>query len=410
MPRAGQTKPPLVPRLPDRIAIGVLTRTFPPELVDRVVTRTGRGEQRQRLLPARVVLYYTLAMCLFTQAGYEEVMRLLVEGLAWARRWQGCWQVPDKSSIARARARLGPAPLRALFVEVARPLATRKTKGRGIAGGGWWRWTAPRWTWRTPPPTPRRSAGPVGAAGRGRSRRCAWWGWWSAAPMRWWTQAMGGLHLGEGSLAPSLGRSLRRGMLLLVDQGLCSLQLWRTFQATGAELLWRCRQDVKLEVLEVFEDGSWRSELGASHPKGKRVAVRVIDYRLDDPGRPGQPQGYRLITTILDPERAPAAELPALYPQRWETETALDELKTHQRGPGVVLRSRDRDGVRQEIWAHPAGPRRHPHPHAPGRLDAEVDPDRLSFTRSLHIARRQVTSQAAFSPSAAGQGDPAGGR
>jgi Insertion element 4 transposase N-terminal len=105
MPRAGQTKLPLVPRLPDRIAIGVLTRTFPPELVDRVVTRTGRGEQRQRLLPARVVVYYTLAMCLFTQVGYEEVMRLLVEGLAWMRRWRGGWQVPDKSSIARARAR-----------------------------------------------------------------------------------------------------------------------------------------------------------------------------------------------------------------------------------------------------------------------------------------------------------------
>jgi hypothetical protein len=89
-----------------------------------------------------------------------------------------------------------------------------------------------------------------------------------------------------------------------------------------------------------------------SHPKGKRVAVRVIDYRLDDPGRPGEPQGYRLITTIMDPERAPAAELPALYPQRWELETALDELKTHQRGPGVVLRSTDPDGVRQEVWAH----------------------------------------------------------
>src|SRR6266540_2267860 len=100
MPRAGQTKPPLVPRLPDRIAIGVLTQTFPPERVDRVVTRTGRGEQRRRLLPARVVVYYTLAMCLFAQVGYEEVMRLLVEGLAWARRWRGAWQVPDKSSIA----------------------------------------------------------------------------------------------------------------------------------------------------------------------------------------------------------------------------------------------------------------------------------------------------------------------
>jgi hypothetical protein len=99
MPRAGRTKPPVAPRLSDRIAIGVLTQTFPPELVDRVIARCGRAEQRQRLLPARVVLYYTLAMCLFAQVGYEEVMRLLVEGLAWARRWRGSWQVPDKSSI-----------------------------------------------------------------------------------------------------------------------------------------------------------------------------------------------------------------------------------------------------------------------------------------------------------------------
>ena len=186
--------------------------------------------------------------------------------------------------------------------------------------------------------------------------------------------------------------------------------MWRTLQATGAELVWRCRQDVKLPVLAVFADGSWASELGASQPKHKRMAVRVIDYRLDDPGHPGEPEGYRLITTIADPERAPAAELPALYPQRWELETALDELKTHQRGPGVVLRSKDPDGVYQEVWAYLLvhyAIRTLMHQAA---LDAEVDPDRLSFTRSLHIARRQVTGQAAFSPSAAGQGDPAGSR
>jgi Insertion element 4 transposase N-terminal len=112
----------------------VLTRTFPPELVDRVIAKCGRAEQRQRLLPARVVVYYTLAMCLFAQVGYEEVMRLLVEGLAWMRRWQGAWQVPDKSSIARARARLGPGPLRELFVQVARPLATQATKGAWYRG------------------------------------------------------------------------------------------------------------------------------------------------------------------------------------------------------------------------------------------------------------------------------------
>jgi hypothetical protein len=274
-----------MPRLPDRIAIGVLTTTFPPELVDRVIAKTGRGEQRQRLLPARVVVYYTLAMCLFAQAGYEEVMRLLVEGLAWARRWRGSWQVPDKSSIARARARLGPAPLRELFAEVARPLATSATKG------AWYR--------------------------------------------DWRLVALDGTTL-----------------VLLVDQGLASLELWHTFQATGAELVWRCRQDVKLPVLEVFDDGSWRSELGSGHPRSRRVAVRVVDYRLDDPGRTGEQDGYRLITTIGDPAQAPAAELAALYPQRWELETALDELKTHQRGPGVVLRSKHPDGVCQEVWAH----------------------------------------------------------
>src|SRR6266508_2279800 len=215
---------------------------------------------------------------------------------------------------------------------------------------------------------------------------------------------------GRGQGAFPQVRPLGPGMLLLVDQGLCGLALWRSLQATGAELVWRCRQDVKLPVLAVFADGSFASELGQSRRASQRVVVRVVDYRLDDPGRPGQPEDYRLITTILDPALAPAAELPALYPQRWEHETALDALKTHQRGPGVVLRSKDPSEVIQEVWAHLLvhyAIRRLMHQAA---LDGEVDPDRLSFTRSLHIARRQVTSQAAFSPSAAGQGHPAGGR
>jgi hypothetical protein len=116
-----------------------------------VIATTGRGEQRRRLLPARVVVYYALAMRLFAQVGYEEVMRLLVEGLAWARRWQGSWQVPHKSSIARARTRLGPAPLRALFMEVARPLATGRTKGAWYRG---WRLLALDGTTLDVPDTP----------------------------------------------------------------------------------------------------------------------------------------------------------------------------------------------------------------------------------------------------------------
>jgi hypothetical protein len=251
MPGAGPTTPAVTARLPDRIAIGVLTQTFPPELVDRVLARTGRGEQRRRLLPARVVLSSTLAMCLFTRVGSEEVMRLLVEGLAWLRRWQGSWQVPDKSSIARARARLGPAPLRALFAEVARPLATRKTKGAWYRG---WRLVALDGTTLDVADTPANLAAfgrPGGGRGPGAFPQVGLVGLVECGTHAVVDAAMGGLHLGEGSLAPSLARSLGPGMLLLVDQGLCGLELWRTFQATGAELVWRCRQDVKLRC--------WRS-------------------------------------------------------------------------------------------------------------------------------------------------------
>lgn len=139
MPRAGQLKPPTGERLSDRIAIGLLTSTFPPELVDRMVAATGRTEQRSRLLPARVVVYYVLAMCLFFGQGYEEVARLLTEGLAWARRWQGSWQVPTTAAIARARARLGPEPLKALFAAVCWPVATTATVGAFYRG---WRLVA----------------------------------------------------------------------------------------------------------------------------------------------------------------------------------------------------------------------------------------------------------------------------
>ena len=115
MPRAGQVKPPTDERLSDRVAIGLLTRAFPPAVVDAVVASTDRGEVRSRLLPARVVVYYVLAMCLFFGQGYEEVARLLTGGLAYARRWRGTWRVPTTAAITRARARLGPEPLRALF-------------------------------------------------------------------------------------------------------------------------------------------------------------------------------------------------------------------------------------------------------------------------------------------------------
>jgi hypothetical protein len=158
-----------------------------------------------------------------------------------------------------------------------------------------------------------------------------------------------------------------------------------------------------LPVLGAFADGSYLSQITAATDRRQGVAptrVRVVEYRVDDPGRPqAAGQVYRLLTTILEPELAPALELAALYHERWEVEGLLGELKTHQRGPKQVLRSKTPPMVAQEVWAmllvHRAI-RRLMHQAA---LDGEaLDPDRLSFTRALRVVRRQVTDQAAFSP------------
>jgi Insertion element 4 transposase N-terminal len=158
MPRAGQLKPPVEERLSDRVAIGALTATFPPELVDRVLAQTGKREQRRRLLPARMVVYCLLALALFADVAYLEVLRLLVEALRRGgrrRRATLAPRLPVKSALVQARVRLGPEPLRALFAQAARPLATPHTQGAWYRAGGWGRWTGPRWT----RPTPRQRGG-----------------------------------------------------------------------------------------------------------------------------------------------------------------------------------------------------------------------------------------------------------
>jgi Insertion element 4 transposase N-terminal len=294
MPRAGQVKPPSDERLSDRVAIGVLTASFPPGLVDRVVAQTGRTERRHRLLPARVVVYFVLAMCLFGQVGYEEVARLLVGGLAWARRWRGSWQVPTTGSLTRARARLGPAPLKALFAEVAGPVAVGGTRGAWYRD---WRVVSMDGTCLDVPDT----AANVTAFGRPRTHR----GEQTAFPQvrlvglaecgthALLEVAMGPLAKGETTLAAVLLSSLGSGMLLLADREFAAAPLWRKAAATGAELLWRTKANAVLPVLESLSDGSYRSQIRAATDRRQGVVptpVRVIEYTLGkDPGRPATP-------------------------------------------------------------------------------------------------------------------------
>jgi hypothetical protein len=214
---------------------------------------------------------------------------------------------------------------------------------------------------------------------------------------------MGPYARGETTLAREVLDTLDEGMLVLADRQFVGAALWRKAQATGAALLWRMVTGTKtapaLPVDRVLADGSWLSRLDPDQVVGAPIVVRVLQYTIDDPGRPqAAGQVDRLVTSILDPRAAPAAELALLYHQRWELEGVLDELKTHQRGAQVVLRSKTPALVQQEVWAHLLvhyAIRTLMH-HA--ALTEGLDPDRLSFTGSLRIVRRQLVSHQPFSP------------
>jgi hypothetical protein len=398
VPRAGQVKS-SGQRLSDRVAIGVLTQAFPPSLVDGVLAQTGRVQQRTRLLPARVVVYFVLAMCLFCGQGYEEVARLLTEGLRGRRRWRDGWRVPSSAAIWKARSRLGVAPVKQLFATVCRPVAAGDTRGAFYRR---WRVAAIDGTSFDLPDTganvevfgrPARSGRGEPQVGYPQARMV---GLVECGTHVVFDAAIGPLRSGEHALAHQVLPSLGPGMLLLADRGFYSVALWRRAAATGAELLWRVPKHVVLPVVQQLPDGSYLSEVfdqtDCRHARAG-LRVRAIEYTLA-----GHDGVYRLITTILDPSQAPAHELAALYAQRWEFESTLDEIKTHLGGPQLVLRSQHPEGAEQELYGFLLVHHAIRHLMHQAAHDAGHDPDRISFTRSLRVVRRQVIDQAAFSP------------
>lgn len=398
MPRAGQLKS-SGERLSDRVAVGVLTQAFPAELVDEVLAETGRVQQRNRLLPARLVVYFVLAMCLFSGQSYEEVARLLTMGLRGERRWRASWVVPSSAAIWKARSRLGVAPLRELFARVCRPVAAPGTQGAFYRG--WCLTAIDGTTFDLPDTTANEEAfGRPPRSGRGeRNVGCPqirMVGLVECGTHAVFDTAIGPLRTGERALARAVLPSLGPGMMLLADRGFYSVDLWSTAAATGADLLWRVREDLVLPVVEQFPDGSCLTEIfdrSDIHHLRRGVSARVVEYAVA-----GHEGVYRLLTTILDPARAPAAELAELYARRWEFESTLDEIKTHLGGSHLVLRSQHPDGAEQELYGfllvhHAIRSLMHQ-----AARQADHDPDRISFIRSLRVVRRQVTDQAAFSP------------
>jgi len=389
-------------RITDYISLGVIAKFFPLEKVRGVLEKTGRASVRERDLPAHMVVYYVIALALYMRSSYREVLRCLLEGVQWLMDPSAAVKVAGKSGISQARSRLGMEPVKALYEAVVVPMAERRTKG------AWYR------DWRlvsldgstldvADTAENEEAFGRPGAS-RGASAfpKLRFVGLLENGTHVLWAAQMAPYATDEITLARQVIPSLQKGMLCLADRFFPGYQLWQAAAQTGADLLWRTRQNARLEIDRRLPDGSYLSRLylciSDRRNRRKAIVVRAIDYRLKDV--PGAEPVYRLITTILDPKQAPAAELAALYHERWEIETALDELKTHLRGAQIVLRSKTPELVKQEFYgllmAHFAI-RGLMHEAA---LEADEDPDRLSFVHSVRVVQRRLPRFAAIPPSA----------
>lgn len=391
-------------RITDYISLGVLTKVIPMERIQSVLKATGKASQRQRDLPAHVVVYYVMALALYMQSSYREVLRCLLEGIQWLTDPTAALKVAGKSGISQARTRLGSEPLRQLHDTVVGPIAVASTQGAWYQGRRLVSIDGSTLDVADEQGNQRAFGRP--AASRGQS---------AYPQVRFVSLVEGGTHVlfgsrvagvatGEITLAREVISVLQKGMLCLADRNFYGFKLWNQAAATGADLLWRVKTNLRLPCQQRLADGSYLSRVYGSAKDFRRQqnggVVRVIEYQLEGVAE-AEPL-YRLITTILDPDPASAAELAALYQERWEIETALDELKTHLRGGGIVLRSKTPELVRQEFYglmmAHYAV-RGLMHEAA---LKADVDPDTLSYLHAVRVVRRKLPSFVSIPPSAEG--------
>ena len=401
--------------LTDFVSLGVLASRVSRDAVDGAVSATGKGVRRRGgKLPPHVVVYLVMALALFADEDYEEVVERLTGALRGWGSWDGRWEPPTRGAVTQARQRLGPEPLAELFSQVAEPVAGLDTEGAFL---GPWRLMSVDGTELEAPDTEANRAA-FGAGSRDgpypKVRLVTVCECGSRAPV---LAAMGpsvAKGSGEQSLARTLYPRLERGWLLLADRLYYGWADWCAAADSGADLLWRVKGGVGLPFLELLPDGSWRSVLVQTSVKGARREalvqaarrgedldpalaryVRVVEYEVAGRGEGGL---ITLVTTITDHRAAPAPALAAAYHQRWEHETVNAQLKTVLRGPGRILRSGSPPLAEQEIWGYLLTAWAISALVSDAAAAAWTGPDQVSFTRAVRVVRRAVGP--AFPPSA----------
>jgi len=402
-------------RLTDWISLGVLASSVPRDAVDEAVAAAGKGARRSDgKLPPHVMVYFAMALALFADEDYEEVATRLTETLSSWGCWDDSWSVPTSGGITQARQRLGPEPLELLFGQVAQPVAGLLTRGAFLRD---WRLMAIDGFELDVPATPANAAAfgyPAAArehAAFPKVRVVTIGECGSHAKIAAQMGPVGGKGASEQALARRMFGRLEEGWLLIADRGFYNWPDWQAAAATGAALLWRVKADLRLPVLDLLPDGSYlslvarptlhdkaRNKLIAAARAGERfdesqaMRVRVIEYEIPD--RDGDGELIALITTITDPGLASAQELAQAYCQRWEEETGNDQLKTCLRGPGAVLRSKSPDMVRQEIYGYLLTHYAISALICHAATEADIDPDRVKFLRTVRIIRRRAADPA----------------
>jgi hypothetical protein len=408
--------------LTDWISIGVLASSVPRDVVDEAIMATGRQAKRSNgRLPPHVMVYFVMAMALFAQEDYEEVAARLADTLVGWGCWDAEWAVPTSGGITQARQRLGFPPVRQVFEQVAVPVAEELTRGAWL--GSWRLMAVDGFEWDAPA-TPQNTAefghrgSHVDASTYPKVRVVTISECGSHAVVDAEIGPVTGKGSGEQTRARRMFERLERDWLLLADRNFYDWAGWCAAGDTGAALLWRVKATIPLPVLRVLPDGSYVSVVvnprirardrarqvlidaaGAGEdldPTQARL-VRVVEYGMPDRGEhPGVV--IRLITTIIDPRGAWAAVLARAYHQRWEHETGNRQLKTVLRGPGGVLRSKSPDMVRQEIYGYLLTHYAISALICHAATAADIDPDRVKFTRTVRVVRRRLAGPPAFSP------------
>jgi hypothetical protein len=391
------------------LSMGVLALCFPVPKVQAIIDECGKSSRRIRDLPSAVVVFYVLALNLFPGIGYQSVLRWLLSGLQWLGN--GSLRISGKGALSAARQRLGADPMRRLHQQMAVPLADPALSGcywKGMHTVALDGSTLALQDTKSNSAHFGRSSNQNGAAAYPMARFVALA---ETGTHLIFAAELGGYRKSEIKLTEKLLSRLQPGMLCLADRLFPGYALWKKAAATGAHLLWRAKATLKLERIEQLSDGSWlaRWSRSSKKPRGKpeSLVVRVIEYRLKQAGQheeavgaQGKQEVYRLLTTILDPEKAPATELAEFYPQRWEIELTFNEGKRILRRGRITLRSKVAELVEQEFWGLLLAHYLVRKMMAQAALKRGIDPDEISYQGSVEILKStQAGPVLCFSPS-----------